>query len=142
MSLGAAPKQVFIDGIAQLKTPHVSKKPSASQSVPKTPDFTKEAKEALKYDGLPPLDTKNFEGDTIIFTNVNSVFLRDIGNTSIREAFSSSQTGAGVVVVQNAKITCVGSMVHCTSVRNDAKIVNLEGGSISYVFVRIFFNCV
>jgi len=76
LAIGATPQQVFIDGIAQLEKPFVNKKPASLQHVPKTPDFSKDARDAVKYDGLPPLELHKSASDIIIFTNVSSVFLR------------------------------------------------------------------
>jgi hypothetical protein len=133
LALGAAPKQVFIDGIAQLEDPHVSKKPAPFQRAPKTPDFSKEVKETLKYEGLPPLETKKADSDLVIFTNVNSVFLRK--GSVIQEKFSVAQAGSsGVVVVERGNILCMGTSSGCPTTNygnDDAQIIDLEGGSIS-----------
>lgn len=141
LSLGAAPKQVFIDGIAQLKNPNVSKKPSRSQEVPKTPNFDQEAKDALEYDGLPPLEPKKSKSDTVVFTNVNSIFTRQ--DQGILEAFSSSRTGvSGVVVVRSGKISCIGASLDCplAQTNDDVDVIDLEGGSISCVFAFIYLE--
>ncbi|KAF9012149.1 hypothetical protein BDZ89DRAFT_1047155 [Hymenopellis radicata] len=45
---GAAPKQVYFDGIPQLKVPHLIPKPLSSQKVPLTPNFDAEAKDDVK----------------------------------------------------------------------------------------------
>ncbi|KAF8962217.1 hypothetical protein BDZ97DRAFT_1920686 [Flammula alnicola] len=47
------------------RNPIPVKKPTAFQRVPKTPDFSKEAEDALKYDGLPPLEAKKSDLDMI-----------------------------------------------------------------------------
>uniref|UniRef100_A0A8H8CNE4 Amidohydrolase-related domain-containing protein n=1 Tax=Psilocybe cubensis TaxID=181762 RepID=A0A8H8CNE4_PSICU len=132
LSLGAAPKQVYIDGVAQLKKPHVSKKPSDSQKIPKTPNFDQEAKETLEYDGLPPLEPIQSKSDTIVFTNIDSVFTRQ--GQKIIHAFSSARKGeAGVVVVKSGEIICIGASLDCTHAHtdSDADVFDLEGGSIS-----------
>ena len=132
LTLGATPTQVFIDGVAQLKDPYVSKKSSALQRMPKTPDFTKEAERTLKYEGLPPLETTEAKSDIVIFTNVTSVFLRYGGK--IREAYSASQASTvGVVVVERGSIQCMGALSDCSLAGYGAGVqrINLEGGSIS-----------
>ncbi|KDR75829.1 hypothetical protein GALMADRAFT_248549 [Galerina marginata CBS 339.88] len=135
LSLGATPKQVFIDGIPQLENPYTVNKPSTFQRVPKTPDFAKEAEDALKYDGLPPLELKNATSDVVVFTNVHSVYLRQ--GARIREIFSMTKAGtAGVAVVVNGKISCIGALSTCPSARNtDIQKIDLEGGSISPALV-------
>ncbi|PPQ79032.1 hypothetical protein CVT25_002341 [Psilocybe cyanescens] len=133
LALGATPAQVFIDGIPQLDKPYVNPKPSSSQRVPKTPDFSQEAKDAVNYDGLPPLEPNKSESDTVIFTNVNSVLLRE--GADVREVFSTAQTGKpGVVVVEHGKITCFGVLLDCPSAARAGTgiaSIDLDGGSIS-----------
>lgn len=132
LALGAAPKQVFIDGIAQLKSPHVSRKPTTFQHVPKTPDFTKERADALKYEGLPPLEPKKAKSDVVMFTNVKSILLRQ--GEGVREAFSSAKAGeSGVIVFKRGEVSCVGTSIDCSVSRigGDPEIIDLEGGSIS-----------
>jgi hypothetical protein len=134
LALGATPKQVFIDGIAQITTPHVNPKPTSFQTVPKTPDFSQGAKDALKYGGLPPLVPKRSKSDLVIFTNVSSVFVKQ--GDGIREAFSTFGVGgSGNVVVEKGKIICMGVTSTCAVTKHDSNSqhVDLEGGSISYV---------
>ena len=84
MQLGATPKQVFIDGIAQLTSPYIVKKPESFQKVPITPNFDKEAEETLKHEGLPPLETQDsLSESTIVFTNVRSVLTRELNRLSL-----------------------------------------------------------
>lgn len=133
LAIGATPAQVFIDGIPQLDKPHVTLKPSLLQHVPKTPDFSQEAKDAVKYDGLPPLQVNNSEAATVLFTNVDNVLLRE--GSEVREVFSASLNGPlGVVLVEHGKITCFGLSLDCPSAqraRADVQIIDLEGGSVS-----------
>ncbi|KAF8897048.1 hypothetical protein CPB84DRAFT_1781415 [Gymnopilus junonius] len=131
LSLGATPKQVYIDGIAQIENPHASKKPATSQKVPKTPDFSQEVEETIKYEGLPPLDPKKATAAVVVFTDVRSVYLRQ--GSKIREVVSSSETSKrNVVVVENGQISCIGSLSDCPSaLSNGVQKVDLEGGSIS-----------
>lgn len=140
LTLGATPTQVFIDGISQIKNPHISKKSSALQNIPKTPDFSKEAKQTLEYDGLPPLEPTKAESDVVIFTNVSSVILRQAGG--IHEVFSASPLGTpGVVVTEQGNIVCTGAFNDCPLVKfsEDAERINLHGGSISYVTFLVAF---
>lgn len=134
LALGATPKQVFIDGIAQIATPYVNPKPASFQTVPKTPDFSREAEDALKYEGLPPLVPMRCKSDLVFFTNVSSVFVKH--GDGIREAFSASEaSGSGNVVVEKGEIICMGDASTCSVTKYDSNIqhVDLEGGSISCV---------
>jgi hypothetical protein len=134
LALGATPKQVFIDGIAQISTPYVNPKPASFQTVPKTPDFSREAENALKYEGLPPLVSRRSDSDLVIFTNVSSVLVKHCDG--IREVFSASEASvSGNVIVEKGKTVCIGNASTCSVSRHDSNVqlVNLEGGSISYV---------
>ncbi|KAG6832611.1 hypothetical protein H0H92_014447 [Tricholoma furcatifolium] len=129
LALGAAPKQVWIDGIAQIIKPFSVEKPASFQSVPKTPNFDKEAELALEYDGLPPLKSSDAESGVVVFTNVSSIFLRD--GVTVREVFTATaQDAHASVIITNGQVTCVGDCSD-VSVAPDARHVNLEGGSIS-----------
>jgi len=130
LALGATPKQVWIDGIAQIESPYSSSKPRASQVLPDTPDFDKEAADAVKYDGLPPLEPTHSKASTIVFANVSSVFVRE--KESIRQVLSEGNADS-VAVVQDARLVCSGSIVSCLDFMSDADgtHVDLQGGSIS-----------
>ncbi|KAG7098629.1 hypothetical protein E1B28_000547 [Marasmius oreades] len=129
LALGATPVQVFIDGIQQLYDPYVISKPEAFQETPKVPNFDKEAHEAVKYQGLPPLTPKTSSAETVIFTNVKSVFTRS--GAGVRKLFSFEEKGALGDVVRSGKITCSGQCVKDHFVENaDVLVVDLEGGSI------------
>jgi hypothetical protein len=119
----------------------VNPKPASFQTVPKTPDFSQEAKNALKYEGLPPLVPKLSNPDLVIFTNVSSVFVKQ--GDGILEAFSISEAGvSGNVVVEKGEIICVGVASTCSVTKQDSNIqhVDLEGGSISYVNSLLHFG--
>ncbi|KAJ7600925.1 carbohydrate esterase family 9 protein [Mycena floridula] len=134
LALGATPIQVFIDGIPQLTPSFHSVKPETFQSAPKVPNFDKEAKETLEYDGLPPLDgtTKSSGQGKIVFTSVGSIYLRTPGGTGVKEVFTADATSSSqdfVVVVENGSIVCVGL---CSDLQLGATTrIDLEGGSIS-----------
>lgn len=131
LALGATPKQVFIDGLPQLKEAFVLSKPEQFQKVPETPNWDEAAKEAVEYDGLPPLDGKKVKG-TIAFTNVREV-LAKAPNVGIQSVFSSEgRQASGVVIVQDGKISCTGSAFACNL--NDVSpeaVIDLHGGSIA-----------
>ncbi|KAJ8494882.1 hypothetical protein ONZ51_g2001 [Trametes cubensis] len=143
LALGATPQQVWIDGIPQIEKPYTVEKPSSFQKVPKTPNFDKEAKETLEHDGLPPLEPKRAKTDTVVFTNVSSVYLRE--DQSIRQTFSadaSDSLSAGLIVVRGGKLACMGpatgscaSYLHAT--QDDTEVIDLAGGSISPGLVTV-----
>ncbi|KAE9387106.1 hypothetical protein BT96DRAFT_1025981 [Gymnopus androsaceus JB14] len=132
LAIGATPKQVFIDGVAQLEHPFTSTKPEALQHAPETPDFDKETKAALKYDGLPPLEPKESTSDVVVFTNFDSLFL-DIGN-GVEQIFTSQKySGAPqIAVVKDGKIICTGTSEMCSPTSYmTSRTINLHGGSLA-----------
>lgn len=130
LALGATPQQVWIDGIAQLDTPHLLHKPASFQKLPNVPKFDKEREAALKYDGLPPLMPNPATARTVIFTNVSSVFLRD--SQGVRESFSAlSEDRLGVAVVRDGALVCVGTCAQDINEAVDVQLIDLEGGAVS-----------
>jgi hypothetical protein len=132
LTIGATPQQVFIDGIAQLTEPNVLTKPQQLQIEPKTPNWDKEAKEALKYEGLPPLDGKKTKG-TIAFVNVNELIKKDAAGV-VQSSFVHSRTkNDGVVIVKDGRIQCVGTPFSCSNLKDiqAENIVDLHGGAIA-----------
>ena len=112
----------------------MNSKPASFQIVPKTPEFSQEAKNALEYEGLPPLAPRLSKFDLVIFTNVSNVFVKQGGG--IREAFSiSEESVSGNVVVEKGEIVCMGVASTCSITKDDSNFqhVDLEGGTISYV---------
>ncbi|KAF9450409.1 composite domain of metallo-dependent hydrolase [Macrolepiota fuliginosa MF-IS2] len=135
LALGAAPQQVFIDGIAQLETPHVTPKNVQAQKAPKTPNFDKEAQLAVEYDGLPPLTPQPEQAASILFTNVSRVHTRG-PKCGISQVYSMSEAGElGAVFVNKGKIICVGLPSICgkqaRTFKGDIKVIDLQGGSIA-----------
>lgn len=154
LALGATPIQVFIDGVAQLDNPHVVPKPVQFQKAPKTPDFSKEAAEAVEYEGLPPIEPKATKSGTVVFANVSSVLVRDDQNSpsavdgiqAVFEANSQLSNGElGVAVVTNGHLECVGLWAACSSIIPDnpsegVEVVNLVGGGLAPALVSYGSN--
>ncbi|KAH7876489.1 carbohydrate esterase family 9 protein [Lentinula edodes] len=132
LAVGATPKQVFIDGIAQLNKPFAFPKSDVLQRAPETPNFDEETKAALKHDGLPPLEPKESISDVVIFQNFDSLFL-DMGN-GVEQIFTAENYvgESQIAVVQNGKLACIGTPDVCiTSVNVDSRTVDLQGGSLA-----------
>lgn len=128
LALGATPTQVFIDGIPQIESPHIVKKPKNFQHTPKVPNFDKEAADAVQYEGLPPLAPKPASSRVVLFANVSSVFLprgEEVHHAQLQES--------GVVVVEEGKITCVGTSASCVllELAEEPELIDLKGGSLS-----------
>lgn len=132
LALGATPKQVYIDGIAQLESPHVNTKPASSQTAPKVPNFDEEREAVLKYEGLPPL-TPAKKAKNVIFENVKSVFYRDTATASLVQ--KDYDNNNSVIVVENGEIFCAGSRADCLTREihssSSYEIVDLEGGVLA-----------
>lgn len=140
LALGATPKQVFIDGIPQLESPHVVPKPASFQRTPKVPNFDKEAADAVKYEGLPPLAPSKSSPSSVIFTDVKSVFMRAGG--AVHEVYTAQDAELGAVIVENGAVTCSGTYASCVTpnLLAHAEIVNAKGGSISPGFTSFGSN--
>ncbi|KAL5631170.1 hypothetical protein ACGC1H_006866 [Rhizoctonia solani] len=127
LSLGATPQQLYIDGIAQLSDPVVVSKPSAFQRIPATPDWGNAPEEAIKHDGLPPLQSNsgNDQAQTVVFTRV-----KDIWSISSGELQLQSLPAESVVVVSGGRITCAGPDSRCLNSLTNARVVDLAHGSL------------
>lgn len=133
LALGATPKQVWIDGIAQLDSPYVSPKSPAFQVSPETPDFEQEAKDAVKYDGLPPLAPKS-KKDAVLFVNVKTILTAEDGAISEATLYENANGAlGGVVAVRSGRVICSGSKEACGTALTESafEVVDLEGGSIA-----------
>ncbi|KII89857.1 hypothetical protein PLICRDRAFT_40029 [Plicaturopsis crispa FD-325 SS-3] len=134
LALGATPAQVYIDGIPQLSAPAKSAKPEAFQVLPRTPDFDREAKEAVEWEGLPPLDVRKREATHVTFTNVKSLYTRAGG-----AMFADADEGEEVmhtVVISDGSITCAAPGTACLSSVNRSsssknEVVDLKGGALA-----------
>ncbi|KAL1686090.1 hypothetical protein GGG16DRAFT_118255 [Schizophyllum commune] len=136
LQLGATPLQVFVDGIPQLKDAHVSSKALERAIGPPTPpDFTREAEQAVKYGGLPPLEpVKRLRlGHKVVFTNVRGM----VTDGGMKTTFGSVAPGERAyrkvsfsVVAEAGEILCAGGC-EAEYAEEDAVFVDLAGGWIS-----------
>ena len=137
LALGATPKQVYIDGIPQLESPFSILKPQELQKAPKVPNFDKEAEDAIKYEGLPPLLTeKNRLTGDVLFNNVKSVYMPAGSRISHSRLFRSVADGERLppsVLVQKGRITCMGrcGQDKVMARTENITIIDLEGGALS-----------
>ncbi|KAL6305041.1 carbohydrate esterase family 9 protein [Sparassis latifolia] len=131
LALGATPKQVFIDGIAQLESPYITDKPAEFQLKPTVPNYDQEARDAVKYEGLPPLEPTKAASSHVLFTSVKTLFAR-VG-TDVEEVYNAQGEEIGVVAVENGSITCQGAWESCVTpaLMAAAEIIDVHGGSVS-----------
>ncbi|KAF8161156.1 carbohydrate esterase family 9 protein [Crassisporium funariophilum] len=131
LALGATPSQVFIDGIPQLESPHVVKKPDNFQRSPRVPNFGDDAQRAIMYEGLPPLAPKKAPLDgTVVFINVKSLYQKKEG-TIAQVLVPQVTNGLSSVAVRNGSIVCYGQHEICAKEAMGFQTIDLEGGSIS-----------
>ncbi|PPQ72507.1 hypothetical protein CVT24_004823 [Panaeolus cyanescens] len=152
LALGATPQQVYVDGIPQLgENPVTLQKGEFFQKFPKVPDFSREAEETIKWDGIPPL-TKDawraYEHQTVVLRNVSSVYVRDSssGPQAIKALFdvrdlSADASSSRTIIVQSGKIVCVEGVASLSSdmckplfspsLPADVIELDLQGGSIA-----------
>ena len=132
LALGATPRQVYIDGIAQLNKPQALTKPSKFQTLPKTPNWDKEAEESVKWDGVPPLTGKNgvTEGKTIKIIGVKSVWHYGTGGR-VEPLFDDKMGKGRSVVLQDGLLVCVDDLNSTCGGGDADEFVDLEGGSLA-----------
>ena len=146
LQLGATPRQVWIDGIAQLGHPSspipdpaappvLVGKPKAGPSfaeVPPVPNWDVEREEAVEYEGLPPLGPKKLIKGKVVLKNVHEVFVRT--EEGIKEEWSAkSGKISGTVVLTNGKISCISEEGWCLQDANKDKVdleIDLQGGAV------------
>ncbi|KAL5518561.1 hypothetical protein ACEPAH_244 [Sanghuangporus vaninii] len=135
LALGATPRQVFIDGVPQFDSTYEppALKPETFQNVPETPDFGKEAEDAVKYEGLQPLEPEKSVAGTVIFANVSSLTTRASGGIVVDVFGASSDGESGILVTRAGKVVCAGMQESCSRFLSEpeAVIVNLKGGAIA-----------
>ncbi|EEB92539.1 hypothetical protein MPER_08936, partial [Moniliophthora perniciosa FA553] len=146
LTLSATPIQVFIDGIPQLESlsaSSVGPSPLKQQTVPTTPNWDAETAEAVKFNGLPPLEGKvvgkvGKGGKGVVFEGVGSMYVKRDGK--VVEVFSSAERAG--VLVEDGRISCIQGVRTtefrtCTlnelrNGREDHVKLDLKGGSLSY----------
>ncbi|KAJ8523536.1 hypothetical protein ONZ45_g113 [Pleurotus djamor] len=138
LQLGATPVNVWIDGVPQFKDKVSSglEKGEEWNEYPKPPIWSNEMEETLRWDGLPPLYPKKLT-KKISFGNVKEVWTRSRrGDIEVKypSGFPDDDEVANVVI-DNGKITCIGSSLACLGSRGASADIDLKGGSISPSFL-------
>lgn len=144
LHLGATPRQVWIDGIPQLGradtalTPAPDAKPvligpgkkgPVFKDVPAVPNWDEERKEAVEYEGLPPLGPKKAVKSKVVLRNVQEVWIRT--ETGLKERWSAKAGDKlGTVVLVNGAISCVGQEGWCLTGQGEEVEIDLRGGAV------------
>lgn len=127
LSLGATPKQTYIDGIPQILKPHVVAKPAEAQEISPAGSYDDEAAEAVASRGDPDLRPKK-SAKNVVFQDVAALYLPGrVDATQLGER--------GDVVIRDGRITCVGQ---CAVEQGfDFSVIDLKGGSIAPGLVTV-----
>jgi imidazolonepropionase-like amidohydrolase len=125
LSLGATPKQTYIDGIPQIINPHVVEKPEEAQKITPAGDYDAEAAEALATRGDPDLRPKK-QAEAVMFTGVSSMYL----NNEVRVLETGNR-----VLVEDGKIVCMGDCEVASDVT--IEVVDLKGGSFTRGLISV-----
>lgn len=100
------------------------------------PNFDDEAKAAVKYDGVPPLEPNSSPKGTVVLANLSSVYVRAADGSGIQEVASVRTQDEEPLwaVVREGKLVCAGPRaIRCvqSALTGDAQYMDLEGGSIA-----------
>lgn len=108
LSLGAAPLQVFVDGIAQFEKPII------------TPAVSEEEKKPITVATQIKKDEQIVGSKTFVLKNVGKIMLK------------KKQSSKGQVVVDNGKIICAGDEceTHVQTLGSMATEIDVQGGYI------------
>ncbi|PVF97468.1 hypothetical protein CPB86DRAFT_807236 [Serendipita vermifera] len=137
LALGATPIQVFIDGISQLESPKSIKKPVEFQVLPRVPNFDKERKDAIKYEGLQPLRPSK-KVDSVVFFNVRTIYEEDEITGKLVSQQLSQGDAPGIVVVHKGEIVCRGVEAQCSEQQRQLSsfdTIDVQGGVIAPGFL-------
>jgi imidazolonepropionase-like amidohydrolase len=146
LRLGATPSAVWVDGIVQPLGTEIGvvvgkgKEAPEWREAPKVPDFNRERHEALKWEGLPPLEVDRVS-ETVVFANVSAVLNRGAEGIEYMFRSSAADLTGGDVIVHNGKIICAGLSNACNPlVPNRARLVDMEGGILAPSFISFGSN--
>ncbi|KAF8663419.1 hypothetical protein AX16_000991 [Volvariella volvacea WC 439] len=139
LQIGATPVHVWIDGVMQIPLPPkdnentrvevgVGKDGEEWQQVPDVPNWEKERREAVLWEGLPPLKGRKSSG-RVAFHNVKDIWKAGPSGIS-RQTFAQESNQGEVVVVEKGRILCAGTDA-CVNLMSDADVVDLRGGSLA-----------
>ena len=141
LHIGATPVKVWIDGILQIPVPLKTGEKGGNvivgkdkdgpewREVPSVPNWDEERKQAIEWDGLPPLEGRK-ESSTVVFKNVREIWTT--GSHGVIESVYKGDDELGVVLVESGKIICAGTTATCVPTATPSgALVDLHGGSIS-----------
>jgi len=145
LQLGATPQMVWVDGILEVKNVDSVKVNEGRNHTPRTPDWDREVEEAIKWEGLPPLEGERRPG-VVVFTHVKELWTKDAlrpeSKISTERAKRDFGEGFGVVVVDGGHIVCTAHHRDCEACLGQFKgqgitNIDLHGGSISPGFTTL-----
>ena len=145
LQLGATPQMVWVDGILEVKNVGGVEVHEGRNHAPKIPDWEREVRETIKWEGLPPLEGERRPG-VVMFTHVKELWtrgaLRPESTASTERAKRDFGEGFGVVVVESGRVACTAHPRDSEACLGQfkgqgIKKINLHGGSISPGFTTL-----
>ncbi|ORY35366.1 hypothetical protein BCR39DRAFT_509101 [Naematelia encephala] len=126
LTLGATPKQTYIDGIPQIIKPAIVSKPAEAQEISPAGKWDKEAAEALAARGDPDLRPKK-QAANVVFEGVAAIYLPMMEVEALNKGDR--------VVITNGEVSCVGECL--VSSKDDYELVNLKGGALTQGLISV-----
>ncbi|ORY70057.1 uncharacterized protein BCR38DRAFT_481208 [Pseudomassariella vexata] len=136
LSIGATPQQVFIDGIATLNAKDVERAMGSSMEASSAPPTKEELprsrvrkskEEAANFCALAKM-----QGQSLVIQGIRKSFLDN--HQQLSAAVSTSGEGNLTLVINNGKISCLGSLETCgaaiTATADGAVHVSLDNGHL------------
>ena len=107
-------------------------KQSKFQTLPKTPNWDKEAEDSVRWDGVPPLKGKHeaTEGKTVKIIGVKSVWRYAAGG-HVEPLFDDKEGKGRSIVLQDGLLVCVEGVDPFCGEKDVDEFVDLEGGSLA-----------
>ncbi|KAA1466778.1 hypothetical protein DENSPDRAFT_766715 [Dentipellis sp. KUC8613] len=147
LRLGATPKRVWIDGTLQIPVPPPGvvvgrgKDEPEWRELPEVPDWKRERRRTVEWEGLPPLKVDSTE-ERVVFRNVSEMMVRaEVGDVlemrfDTRAAAKLGSVDQGVVVVEKGKVLCAGIGDSCAAPAFEksgrgARVIDLHGGALA-----------
>ncbi|WFC96558.1 hypothetical protein MBRA1_003219 [Malassezia brasiliensis] len=139
LQLGATPRQVFIDGEAQLRNPTPSGEDVAhneQQSTPRQPNYSVELarveamEPAIVEDRAFAFPTPDEAVDHAVLYNLYQFFHRRSDGHGMRIVAETFHDGKGVLVYANGSLVCVGRSDCMALAPKHARRVDLHNGTV------------
>lgn len=102
------------------------------KEIPSVPTWDEEQREAVEYEGLPPLSAKKVVKGKVVLKNVREVWIRVEDGVKERWLAKPGER-SGTVVLTNGAITCAGQEGWCLTGEDKGSSeveIDLQGGAV------------